>query len=84
MDDALAGPFTDKLEPPAVQDLLDATARAREPAHYSITQMNARMVATENTSRRDVRFQVNDMVLLSTRHLHLPLGSTGVKKFASR
>jgi hypothetical protein len=84
MDDALAGPSTDTLEPPAVQDLLDATARARELAHYSITQMNARMVATENTSRRDVRFQVNDMVLLSTRHLRLPLGSTRVKKFASR
>jgi hypothetical protein len=84
VDDAIAGPSTDTLEPPAVQDLLDATARARELAHYSIKQMNARMVATENTSRRDVRFQVNDMVLLSTRHLRLPLCSTRVKKFASR
>jgi hypothetical protein len=46
--------------------------------------MNAGMVAMENTSRRDVRFQVSDMVLLSTRHLRLPLGFTRVKKFASR
>jgi hypothetical protein len=84
MDDALAGPFTNTLEPPAVQDLLDTTARARELAHYFITQINARTVATENTSRRDVRFQVNDMLLLSTRHFRLPLGSTRVKKFASR
>jgi hypothetical protein len=84
LDEALARPPTDTLEPLAVQDLLDAKARARELAHYSITQMNSRMVAAENTSRLDVRFQVNGMVLLSTRNLRLPLGSTREKKFASR
>jgi hypothetical protein len=54
MDDALAGPPPDTLEPPAVQDLLDASARSLELGHYSIPQMNARMVATDNYFRCDV------------------------------
>jgi transposase InsO family protein len=84
LDDVLTSPPPTMLEPPAVQDLLDATERARHLAHHSVTQMNARMAATANRSRREVTFQVHDLVLLSTRHLRFPLGSTRVKKFASR
>jgi hypothetical protein len=80
VDYALAGPPTESLEPPATQDLLEARARARGLAHYSITQSDASMITTENTSRRDELTKVHDMILLSTRYLRLTPGFTRVKK----
>ena len=84
LDDVLTRPPPDELAPPAVQDLLDATERARTLARIAIDEMNRRMSAQVNPHRRDIEFQVGDSVLLSTHNLRLPVGTTRVKKFASR
>ena len=84
MDDVLLRAPPDGEDPPAVQNLLDATERARTLAREAIAQMNSRMAEHVNAHRRDVQFQIGDSVLLSTQNLRLPVGTTRAKKFASR
>jgi Chromo (CHRromatin Organisation MOdifier) domain len=84
MDDVLLRALPDGEDPPAVQELLDATERARTVARESIEQMNARMAEHVNAHRRDVQFQIWNPVLLSTQNLRLPVGTTHAEKFASR
>jgi hypothetical protein len=84
MDDVLLRAPLDGEDPPAVQDLLDATERARTLASEAIEQMNSRMAAHVNAHRRGVQFQIGDSVLLTTQNLRLPLGTTRAKKFKSQ
>jgi hypothetical protein len=72
------------LEPPAVNKLIEATGQATALAQQSIKRANERMTANVNKSRRDIQFQVGDLVLLSTANLRLPLGTKRIKKLAPK
>jgi hypothetical protein len=67
MDDVILRATPDGEDPPAVQDLLDATERDRTLAREAIVQMNSRTAALVNAHRRDVQFQIEDSVLLPHR-----------------
>jgi hypothetical protein len=82
MDVVLLRAPPDGEDPPVVQDLLDATERARTLAREANEQMNSRMAAHVNVHRHDVQFQIGDSVLLATQNLRLPVGTTRAKKFA--
>jgi hypothetical protein len=84
MYDVLLRAPPDGEDPPAVQELFDATERARTIAREAFEQMNTRMAEHVNAQRRDVQFQIGDSVLLSTQNLRLPVGTTRAKKFSSR
>jgi hypothetical protein len=84
MDDVLLRAPSDGEDPPAVQELLDATERARTLAREAIEQMNSRLAEHVNAHRRDVQFQIGDSVLLSTQNVRSPVGTTRAKKFASQ
>jgi hypothetical protein len=84
MYDVLPRAPPDGEDPPAVQELLDATERARTIAREAFEQMNTRMAEHVNAQRRDFQFQIGDSVLLSTQNLRLPVGTTRAKKFSSR
>jgi GNAT superfamily N-acetyltransferase len=88
LDDVLTRPLPkasdSKLEPPAVQKLLEANKNAANLAQEVIKRTNERMLATVNRQRRDLQFQVGDLVLLSTANLKLPLGTKRVKKLAPK
>jgi hypothetical protein len=84
MDDLLLRAPPDGEDPPAVQDLLDATERARILAREAIEQINSRMAAHVNAHRLYVQFQIGRSVLLSKQNLRLPVGTTRAKNFASR
>jgi hypothetical protein len=73
-----------QLEPPAVQRLLEANKNAASLAQEVIKRTNERMLATVNRQRRDLQFQVGDLLLLSTANKKLPLGTKRVKKFAPK
>jgi hypothetical protein len=73
MDDSLLRAPPDGEDPPAVQDLLDATERARTLALEAFEQMSSHMAAHVNAHRRDVQFHIGDSVLLSTQSLYLPV-----------
>jgi hypothetical protein len=83
MDDVLLRAPPDGKDPSVVQELLNATERARTLAREAIEQMNSRMAEHVNAHRRDVQFQNGDSVLLSTQKLPLPVGTTRTKKFSS-
>jgi hypothetical protein len=72
------------LEPPAVNKLIEGTGQATALSQPSIKRANDRMTANVNKSRRDIQFQVGDLVLLSTANLRLPLGTKRVKKLAPK
>jgi hypothetical protein len=80
MDYVLLRASPDGADPPAVQDLLDATERARTLAREAIAKMNSRMAEHVNAHRRDVKFQIGDL----NQNLRFPVGATRDKKFASR
>jgi hypothetical protein len=71
IDDVLLTATPEGEDPPAVQDLLDATEWARTLAREAIEQMDSRIAALVNAHRRDVQFQIWDSVLLSTQNLRL-------------
>jgi hypothetical protein len=88
LDDVLTRPLpkasNSKLEPPAIQKLPEANKNAASIAQEVIKRTNERMPATVNRQRRDLQFQVGDLVLLGTANLKLPLGTKRVKKFAPK
>jgi hypothetical protein len=75
MDDVHLRAPPDGADPPAIQDLLDATERARTLARKAIAQMNSRLAEHANAHRRDVQLQIGDSVLLPTQNLRLPVGT---------
>jgi hypothetical protein len=60
MYDVLLRAPPDGEDPPAVQDFLDATERARSIAREAIEQINSRMDAHVNAHRRYVQFEIGD------------------------
>jgi hypothetical protein len=84
MDDVLLRAPPVGEDPPAVQDLLDATERARTLAREAVKQMNSRMAGHVNAHRRHAQFQIGDSVLLSVQNLRLPVGTTRAKKFVKK
>jgi Chromo (CHRromatin Organisation MOdifier) domain len=88
LDDVLTRPLPQandsKLDPPAVQKLLEASKKAADVAQGAIKRTNERMTATVNQQRKELQFQVGDLVLLSTANLKLPLGTKRIKKFAPK
>jgi transposase InsO family protein len=88
LDDVLTRPLPlaneSKLDPPAVQKLLEASKKAADVAQGAIKRTNERMTATVNQQRKELQFQVGDLVLLSTANLKLPLGTKRIKKFAPK
>jgi hypothetical protein len=46
--------------------------------------MNSRLAEHVNAHRRDVQFQIEDLVLLFTQNIRFPVGTTRAKKFASQ
>jgi hypothetical protein len=60
MDDVLLRAPPDGEDPPAVQELLDATKRARTLTREAIEKMNPRMAGQVNAHRRDVQFRIRD------------------------
>jgi hypothetical protein len=70
-----------KMEPAAVQKLLEANKNATNLEQEVIKRANERMLNTVNRQRTDLQFQVGDLVLLSTANLKLPLGTKRVKAF---
>jgi hypothetical protein len=81
MDDVLLRAPPDGEDPPAVQEVLDATEWARALAREAIEQMNSRLAERVNARRSDFQFQIGDLVLLSTQNLRFPVGTTRGKKF---
>jgi hypothetical protein len=83
MHDDIFRASPDGEDPPAVQDLIDATERARTLAREVTEQMNSRIAEHVNAHRRDAQFQIGNSVLLSTKKFRLPLITTRAKKFSS-
>jgi hypothetical protein len=81
MDDVLLRAPPDGEDPPAVQEVLDATEWALALAREAIEQMNSRLAEHVNARRSDFQFQIGDSVLLSTQNLRFPVGTTRGKKF---
>jgi hypothetical protein len=76
MEDVLLRAPPDGENPPAVQELLDASERARTLAREAIEHMNSCMAENVNAHRRDVQFQIGNLVLLSTQNLCFPVCTT--------
>ena len=56
---------------PATQDFLEQISNATKIAHDALVLAKANQEKNANKSRRDVQFEVNDQVLLSSAHIHL-------------
>ena len=56
---------------PATHDFLEAMSNATKTAYDALVLAKANQEKNANKSRRDVQFQVDDQVLLSSNHINL-------------
>src|SRR3954470_22402332 len=56
---------------PAVEEFLEGITNASKVARDSLVQAKANQEKNANKSRRDIQFEVNDQVLLSSAHINL-------------
>ena len=65
---------------PATHDFIEQITNATKIAHDSLVIAKANQEKNANKYRRDVQFEVNDQVLLSSAHIHLASQATRPSK----